>query len=252
MWECREVSTPLGSQFKLQAVSKDNELEEAKAMERIPYSSAVGSLMYAMVGSRPDLAYAVGMVCRYMSKPGREHWLATKWIMRYVKGALRLNLTFKKSKDFKVRGYCDSDYGTDRDRSRSITGYVYTVGGNTVSWRSSLQKVVALSTTEAEYMALSDAIREGICDGEKVSRKSEETERWDISRKIEEVQSSSRMQWFQTIEREFDSKVEIVRLVEIELEVSPGPRPIRETPKEETEALTGHGDLMIRPGSTEL
>ena len=60
------------------------------------------------------------------------------------------------------------------------------------------------------------------------------------------------MQWFQTVEREFDSKVEIVRHVEIELEVSPGPRPIRETPKEETEALTGHGDLMIRPGSTEL
>ena len=118
--------------------------------------------MYAMVGSRPDLAYAVGMVCRYMSKPGRDHWLAVKWIMRYVKGALGLNLTFAKGEDFKVRGYCDSDYASDMDRSRSITGYVFTVGGNAVSWSSSLYKVVALSTTEAEYMALSDAVREGI------------------------------------------------------------------------------------------
>ncbi|XP_056848947.1 secreted RxLR effector protein 161-like [Raphanus sativus] len=131
-------------------------------MEDVPYSSAVGSLMYAMVGSRPDLAYAVGMGCRYMSQPGREHWSAVKWIMRYIRGALKVNLSFKKGEDFKIRGYCDSDYATDRDCSRSITGYIYTVGGNTVSWRSSLQKVVALSTTEAEYMALSDAVREGI------------------------------------------------------------------------------------------
>lgn len=75
---------------------------------------------------------------------------------------MKLNLTFKKGKDFKVRGYCDSDYGTDRDMSRSITVYIFTIGGNTISWRSSLQKVVALSMTEAEYMALSDAIKEGI------------------------------------------------------------------------------------------
>lgn len=133
MWDCRTVSTPIGSQFKLQATPKEKLSEEATAMEEVPYSSAVGSLMYAMVGSRPDLAYAVGLVCRYMSAPGREHWLAVKWIMRYLRGALKLNLTFKKSSDFKIRGYCDSDYGTDRDRSRSITGYVYTVGGNTVS-----------------------------------------------------------------------------------------------------------------------
>src|SRR5690606_33077814 len=119
-------------------------------------------LMYAMVGSRPDLAYAVGLVCRFMSKPGTEHWLAVKWIMRYVKGALKVHLTFTRNEDFKIRGYCDSDYASDLDKSRSITGYVLTVGGNSVSWRSSLQKVVALSTTEAEYMALSDSIKEGL------------------------------------------------------------------------------------------
>lgn len=162
MSDCRAVSTPLGSQFKLQSLTKPEEQQQAREMENIPYTSAVGSLMYAMVGSRPDLAYAVGVVCRFMSKPGVSHWLAVKWIMKYVRGALKLNLTFTKNEDFMIRGYCDSDYASDLDRSRSITGYVFTVGGNTVSWRSSLQKVVALSTTEAEYMALSDSVREGL------------------------------------------------------------------------------------------
>ena len=174
MMDCRAVSTPLGSQFKLQSLSKADEEKQGRDMENVPYSSAVGSLMYAMVGSRPDLAYAVGLVCRFMSKPGTKHWLAVKWVMRYVKGALGVNLTFRKGEDMRVRGYCDSDYASDLDKSRSITGYVFTVGGNTVSWRSSLQKVVALSTTEAEYMALSDAVREGlwlkgICEEMKLS-----------------------------------------------------------------------------------
>ena len=92
-----------------------------------------------------------------------------KWMLRYVKGAAGLSLLFTKGSDFQVRGYCDSDYASDRDRSRSITGFVFTVGGNTVSWRSCLQKVVAWSTTEAEYISLSESSREavwlkGICE----------------------------------------------------------------------------------------
>lgn len=73
MEECRAVSTPLGSQFKLKSITKDEEAEQTRGMEDIPYTSAVGSLMYAMVGSTPDLAYAVGMVCGFMSKPGKDH-----------------------------------------------------------------------------------------------------------------------------------------------------------------------------------
>ncbi|CAA7029323.1 unnamed protein product [Microthlaspi erraticum] len=169
MWDCREVQTPLGSHIKLQALTPQQEVEQAREMDKIPYASVVGSLMYAMVGSRPDLAYAVGMVSRYMGKPGREHWSAVQWILRYLKGAASKCLTFTKDSELKVTGYCDSDYATDPDKRRSITGYVFTVGGNTVSWRSCLQKFVALSTTEAEYVALSEASREavwlkGICE----------------------------------------------------------------------------------------
>lgn len=82
--------------------------------------------------------------------------------MRYLKGATRRCLTFTKHSKFSIEGFCDSDYATDRDRRRSVTGYVFQVWGNTVSWKSSLQEVVALSTTEAEYMALTAAAKEAI------------------------------------------------------------------------------------------
>lgn len=97
-----------------------------------------------------------------MSDPNEEHWNAVKWLMRYIRGTTELKLTFKKQGSFEVKGYCDSDYAADLDRRRSITGYVFQVGGNTVSWRSGLQHIVALSTTEAEYMALVEAAKEGL------------------------------------------------------------------------------------------
>ena len=76
MQDSREVITPTASHFKLRSLTDDEWTVEASHMDRIPYASATGSLMYAMVGSRPDLGFAVGYVCRFMSKPGREHWKA--------------------------------------------------------------------------------------------------------------------------------------------------------------------------------
>ena len=102
-------------------------------MVDIPYASAVGYLMYAMVGTRPDIAHAVGVVSRFMGNPGREHWEAVKWILRYVKGTTDYGLWFTKNTEFKVEGYCDADFASDRDRSRSVTGYLFEVGGNTIS-----------------------------------------------------------------------------------------------------------------------
>ncbi|XP_048613321.1 secreted RxLR effector protein 161-like [Brassica napus] len=113
--------------------------------------------MYAMVGSRPDLGLAVGYVCRFMSKRGRDHWSAVKWVLRYLHGAMNSDLTFKKHSTLQVEGYSDSYYATDMDRSRSVTGYAFKFAGNTVSWKSCLQSVVALSTTKAEYMAMKAA-----------------------------------------------------------------------------------------------
>lgn len=159
MVDCKSSNTPVGAHFKLSAIEDASEMLNP---EEIPYSSAVGSVMYAMVGSRPDLAYGVGLVSRYMSRPGELHWEAIKWLLRYIKGASKVCLTYTKGKEFAIEGFSDSDYAADLDRRRSISGYVFRVGGNTVSWRSCLQPIVALCTTEAEYIALTEAVKEGI------------------------------------------------------------------------------------------
>jgi len=118
-------------------------------MENIPYTNAVGALMYAMVCTRPDLSHAVSMVSRYMHNPGKEHWQAVKWILRYILGTIDVGIKFQKQEMFnldnRVVGYVDSDYAGDLDKRRSTTGYLFTMAGGPVCWRSTLQSTVALS-----------------------------------------------------------------------------------------------------------
>jgi hypothetical protein len=161
MQNAKPVSTPLASHFKLTKEMCPKTQEEIEYMSRVPYSSAVGSLMYAMVCTRPDIAHAVGVVSRYMNNPGKEHWEVVKWILRYLRGTTTHALCFGGSDTF-LQGYVDSDMAGDKDSRRSTTGYVFTIGGTTVSWISKLQKVVALSTTEAEYVAATEASKEMI------------------------------------------------------------------------------------------
>ena len=117
--------------------------------------------MYAMVCTRPDIAYAVGVVSRYMADPGGEHWEAVKWLLRYLKGTSCVGLCFSKS-SVVLQGSCDANLGGDLDRRKSTTGYAFTLGGTTVSWMSRLQKSVSFSTTKAKYMAISKAAKEMI------------------------------------------------------------------------------------------
>ncbi|KAL5722141.1 hypothetical protein ACHQM5_005698 [Ranunculus cassubicifolius] len=109
-------------------------------MRLIPYANVVGSLMYAMVCSRPDISHAVGTVSRYMHNPGKPHWEAVQWILRYLKGTMNVGLEFKKLEDTKSLcvGYVDSDYAGDMDKRRSTTGYVFTLAGGAICWRSIL------------------------------------------------------------------------------------------------------------------
>ena len=130
-------------------------------MSKVPYASVVGSLMYAMVCTRPDIAHAVGVVSRYLNNPGKEHWMAVKWILKYLRGTTNQALCFGGS-NIALQGYVDADMAGDRDNRRSTTGYVFTVGGTAVSWVSKIQSVVALSTTEAEYVAATEASKEMI------------------------------------------------------------------------------------------
>lgn len=102
--------------------------------------------MYLMVCTIPDLAHALSVVSRYMSNPGKYHWTAVKWLLRYVKGTANYGLKYTADGLFlnKLNGFVDADYAGDCDKRRSLSGLIFTFYGNTVSWRSSLQSVVAL------------------------------------------------------------------------------------------------------------
>ena len=92
MLESKAVTTPIGAHFKLQSVRDEDANKEAEFMKDIPYASCVGSVMYSMVNTRPDLAYGIGLISRFMSKPAKEHWQTTKWLLRYIRGTTDLKL----------------------------------------------------------------------------------------------------------------------------------------------------------------
>ncbi|GAA0158500.1 transmembrane signal receptor [Lithospermum erythrorhizon] len=161
MLDAKPVSTPIAAHFQLSVEQSPENEDELVHMDKVPYASAVGSLMYAMVYTRPDIAHAVGVVSRYMSNLGREYWEAVKWILRYLNGSAKKALCFQKS-DMGLIGYVDADNGGDVDSRKSTSGYVFTFGGTAISWRSKLQSIVALSSCEAEYVAMAEAVKEMI------------------------------------------------------------------------------------------
>ena len=162
MGNAKVVSTPLANHFKLSNAQCPKSEEGIAEMKSIPYASAVWSLMYAMVCTRPDIAHAFGLVSRFMSNPGKEYWCAVKWILRYLKGTANVGLLFDKQSSLSVCGYVDADFAGDIDNRRSTMGYVFTLVGGPVSWKSTLQATVALSTTNAEYMAATEAAKEAL------------------------------------------------------------------------------------------
>ena len=131
-------------------------------MSKVPYSSAIDSLMYAMVCTRPDLAYAVSMVSSFLNQHRKEHSKAVKRISRYLKGIVDVGLIYGSNSDCCLTGYFDADFAADLAKRRSLTRHAYTLGGSLVIWKATLQHSVALLTTKAEYMALIEAAKEGI------------------------------------------------------------------------------------------
>ncbi|GJS95084.1 hypothetical protein Tco_0802052, partial [Tanacetum coccineum] len=161
MQDCKPISTLFPTDVKLSSKMSPSSEKERMEMSQVPYASAVGSLMFTMIYTRPDIAHAVGVVSQYMAEPSRGHWEDVKRILRYVKGTSDVALCFGDS-DLIVTGYVDSDYAGDLDGSKSTTGYVFTLSGRIVSWVSKLQSVVAMSTTEAEYVASAQASKEAV------------------------------------------------------------------------------------------
>jgi len=159
--DCKPISTSLPITFKLSSSMSPSNEAERMAMSRVPYASAVGSLIFVMICTRPDIAQAMGVASRYMANPGREHWNTIKRILRYIKSTSDAALCYEGS-EFTIRGYVNSDFAGNLEKRKSITGYVFIIAGGAVSWVSKLQTVVALSTTEAEYMTTTQACKEAI------------------------------------------------------------------------------------------
>ena len=137
MKHAKPVSTPLGSHFKLRKRTCSSSKKEKEDITSTIYSLAVGSLMYAMVCTQPDIAHAVGVVSRFMVNPGKDHWEAVKWIFRYLRGSSKLFLTFG---DFKLvlEGYVDANWAGDLNGRKSTSRYLFTFAGGAVSWQSRL------------------------------------------------------------------------------------------------------------------
>jgi hypothetical protein len=158
MNDSHAVSTPVALGTKLEPTGGDDEQFDSHT-----YSSAIGSLMYAMLGTRPDIAYAVSMLSQFSANPSEKHWGAVKRVFRYLRGTSTYTLVYDGKKSVNgIHGYCDSDYAGDIQTRRSTSGYVFLSAGAAISWSSKKQRSVALSTTEAEYVAMSEACKEAI------------------------------------------------------------------------------------------
>ncbi|XP_066954374.1 uncharacterized protein [Macrobrachium rosenbergii] len=158
MNECNPKAIPCDLSVNKLISSDSKELANPKL-----YREIVGSLIYIMTGTRPDLSYVVTKLSQYMSNPTVAHLSLARHVLKYLNGTLHYCLTFKKSDDpLCLVGYCDSDWGASEER-RSNTGYCFKLyeGGPLISWKTKKQKVVSLSTYEAEYVVITNAMQEG-------------------------------------------------------------------------------------------
>jgi hypothetical protein len=155
MQDCKSVPTPAEGR-------KDNDhLDLVPFQDPSLYRQAIGSLMYLMCCTRPDLAYSVNTAAREMSSPTQASWMRVKRIFRYLKGTSNAKLIYYAKKDPSITCYSDSSYADEIDK-KSTGGYVFIKNGAAISWSSKKQSVTAQSSTEAEYIALAEATKQAL------------------------------------------------------------------------------------------
>lgn len=158
-----DTPIPENHQFTVNDSPKKDSPDQ-EMMSRVPYLEAIGSLMYLMLGTRPDLAYAIGKLSRFGSNPGKKHWQGVKRVLRYLKGTLDHSIVLGGIYTGLpiLSAYSDSSFQDCPDTSRSTSGYVFYLGNGPISWSSKCQDIVVNSTMEAEYLGLSNAARQAI------------------------------------------------------------------------------------------
>lgn len=158
--DAKPLITPMDPGSVLSITQSPSTPRQFNDMKNVPFQEAIGSLMYAALGTRPDIAFAVTTLSQFMQNPGRSHWEAAKHVFRYLKGTRNLWLTFGETRTG-LEAFSDADWASQEHR-HSISGYAFLFDGGAVSWSSKKQSIVALSSTEAEYIATTHAAKEAI------------------------------------------------------------------------------------------
>ena len=154
MIDCSRVLIPMDDASSFSTNNTDTP-------EKFPYRELIGSLLYLSIISRPDISFAVGVLSRYLEKPLSVHISGAKRILRYLKGTFNYGLMYTNDLN-ELKIYSDSDYAGDPSNRKSTSGVAVKYGSCTIAWRSQLQKSVTLSTTEAEYVAAAEAVKDVI------------------------------------------------------------------------------------------
>jgi hypothetical protein len=161
MESCHPNLIPAEPGLHLSSAMAPKTKEEEEKMKEVPYQSAVGALLYLLTTTRPDIAYAVSKVARFNQNPGPQHWIAVKRIIRYLAGTKEYGIIFSSTKEQGALGFTDTDYGGDHDDRKSTSECIFFLNGGPISWFSRKQECTATSTTEAEFVAGSEAAKEG-------------------------------------------------------------------------------------------
>jgi hypothetical protein len=158
MFECKTVNTPMVTEPK----GEEKEKEKRK-FDTTMYQSAIGSLIYLSIATRPDIAYAVNQAAQAMQSPDEDDWKKVKRIFRYLKGTKTLKLKYSKNIEKEnTTGYSDASYAENRKDRKSTSGYIFLKANGAISWKSKKQPIVSLSSMEAEYIALTSAAKEAM------------------------------------------------------------------------------------------
>lgn len=155
-----DKANPVNTPMKESAFLSQRTEGEASPSEMERYQGMIGSIMFSMVETRPDIAFATSLVSSFAKNPSHQHIEAVKTILKYLKGSIHRGITYGGSEELKIEGYSDSDWAGDKESRKSTSGFIIMLNGGPVSWCSKRQATVALSSTEAEYIALTLAAKE--------------------------------------------------------------------------------------------
>ena len=160
MQDCNPTNLPASPEIRLTKEMEATTKDDIEFMKDKNYRGLVGSLLYCNL-TRPDICYQLKEISKFLDRPGPKHYAYCKYLLRYLKGTKQLGIRFSGNKEpLILKGYVDADYAGDLDSRRSTTGMIFLLQNSPIVWKSQTQKCVALSTAEAEYIALSAAVQE--------------------------------------------------------------------------------------------